>query len=105
MDQFYYNMEGEPISRREGLKLFGDDPNLRRVAFTRIEEGEHVGVEISTVLLVINHQFGEGPPIIFETMVFHDGDGWRGEEQRRYSTKEEALAGHREIVAKITSGA
>lgn len=33
------------------------------------------GYRVSTVFLGINHNYGEGPPLLFETMVFsHDGD-------------------------------
>lgn len=55
---------------------------------------------VSTVFLGLNHNFGDGPPLIFETMVFggdHDGDC------ERYSTWEEAEAGHKEVVSKLRS--
>jgi hypothetical protein len=52
----------------------------------------HLGdVTISTVFLGLDHSWGGGPPLIFETMVFggpHDGY------QERYSTRTEALMGH-----------
>lgn len=51
---------------------------------------------VSTVFLGIDHGFGDGPPILFETMIFGgDFDG----EQRRYSTATEALAFHDSLVA------
>jgi hypothetical protein len=30
-------------------------------------------VDVSTIWLGINHRFGDGAPLIFETMVFYDG--------------------------------
>jgi hypothetical protein len=62
--------------------------------------------EISTVWMGIDHNFsGEGPPIIFETMVF---DGEMDGYQWRYATEAEAIAGHDEVVervrAKVTNG-
>ena len=30
------------------------------------------GKKISTVFLGLDHNFGEGPPLVFETMVFED---------------------------------
>jgi hypothetical protein len=36
--------------------------------------------DVSTVFIGSNHQFGEGPPLIFETMIFggtHDQECWR----------------------------
>ncbi len=55
------------------------------------------GVEVSTVFLGLDHSFSGGKPILFETMIFggeHD-DGY----QERYSTWEEAEAGHKQAVA------
>lgn len=69
---------------------------------------ETVGpAEVSTVFLSLNHQWGDGPPILFETLVFvpdDDGD-WYGVEgsMRRYETREQALAGHAEVVAFLRS--
>ncbi len=58
-------------------------------------------VKISTVFLGINHRFfGDGPPILYETMIFggaHDGY------QERYTTREEALIGHEEAI-KLVKG-
>lgn len=52
-------------------------------------------VEVSTVFLGLNHQFGDGPPLLFETMIFcGPEDGY----QDRYSTYEEALAGHEKAL-------
>ncbi len=65
----------------------------RKIAKTQISED----VEVSTVFLGLNHSFGDGPPLIYETMVFggeHDG------EMNRYSTREESLKGHKEMVRK-----
>lgn len=52
-------------------------------------------VEVSTVFLTIDHQFGEGPPLLFETMIFGGPqDHWTD----RYSTWNEAVSGHRHAV-------
>jgi hypothetical protein len=64
---------------------------------------------ISTVFLGLNHQFGRGPPILFETMVFHKTEGaarhWKdaGEafEQCRYANWEDAEIGHRAMVKRM----
>lgn len=64
----------------------------RRVAETRV-----CGVWVSTVFLGNNHQFGDGPPLIFETMIFGGPDDQ--DYQERYSTWDEALAGHERAVA------
>ena len=64
----------------------------------------HVGFDsvglydVSTVFLGLDHQFGDGPPMLFETMVFltDPPDGERGKDfaSDRYSTWEEAEKGH-----------
>lgn len=54
-------------------------------------------VSVSTVFLGLDHQFGEGPPLIFETMVF---GGPLDQYEERYSTWEEAEAGHKRWVEK-----
>lgn len=50
---------------------------------------------VSTVFLGIDHRFGEGRPLLFETMTFDGGDF---EEADRCSTWDEAMAQHERIV-------
>ena len=66
----------------------------RRVAKTNVGE-----VEVSTVFLAIDHALMlSGPPVLWETMVFGgDLDG----EQERYTSREDALAGHEAMVARV----
>ena len=54
---------------------------------------------VSTVFLGLNHQFGDGPPLIFETMIFSPGP--LDQECWRYSTESEALVGHAAAVAQL----
>lgn len=68
----------------------------RQVAETLLEPE----IRISTVFLGLNHQFGDGPPLLYETMVFGgpcDGD------QTRYSTWHAAELGHEAMVAQVQS--
>ena len=63
----------------------------------RIVAKTEIGASIvSTVFLGIDHQWGIGPPLLFETMVFTDGDG--GGIMLRCSTWLEAEAQHAEVV-------
>lgn len=64
----------------------------RHVAKTEVAQG----IDVSTVFLGLDHRFGDGPPLIFETMVFGGPDD---QHQERYSTWDEAEAGHARIVA------
>ena len=68
----------------------------RRVAKTDVAH-----VNVSTVFLGVDHRFGdEGPPLIFETMVF---GGPLDGEQDRYSTWDEAEAGHKRMVERVNA--
>lgn len=90
----YYDKDGTPITLLEwGDRL--DRPGYRNVALTQISPT----VEVSTVWLGNNYNFfNEGPPLIFETLVFRDG---HGDEMDRYSTLAEAVAGHAAMVETI----
>lgn len=60
----------------------------------------HLGakVRVSTVFLGIDHQFGNGPPLIFETMIF---GGRLNDSQWRYTTWDEAIVGHEAAVERV----
>jgi len=88
-----YDRSGEPVDTERWLLLF-HDRRYQLLAHTRTD-----GYIVSTVWIGIDYSFGDGDPLIFETMVFGSQD-W-DEEQRRYSSEEEAFAGHEEIVASI----
>lgn len=65
----------------------------------RIVKKTKVGnVEVSTAFLSFDHQYGDGPPLLFETMIF---GGERDEDMWRYTTWEEAEAGHGRVVAEL----
>lgn len=70
----------------------------RRVAETTIGDAW-----ISTVFLGIDHNFsGDGPPLLFETMVFFDREDLRDEIMMRYATYAEAREGHDTLVAMMS---
>jgi hypothetical protein len=64
----------------------------RQLALTRIDNHTFV----STVFIGIDHNWSSsGDPVLWETMIFGDGGESNGY-QRRYSSREAALTGHRE---------
>jgi hypothetical protein len=66
----------------------------------RIVAQETVGpFWVSTVFLGLNHEWGGGPPLLYETMVT-EGDEWM-DRQERYAAREDALAGHRRLVTQL----
>ena len=59
-------------------------------------------VRVSTVFLGLDHSFGAGPPLLFETMVF---GGPLDQEQDRYPTWAEAEQGHAAMVKRAREAA
>lgn len=95
MSDRYFNRQGQAVTSDEWAASF--KPEVQKVAATDIvSHGETVTV--STVWLGLNHNWGDGPPLIFETMVFR---GPLDEEQVRYSTEAEAIAGHAAMCARV----
>jgi len=88
----YYNRAGQPIAMMDWAKNLNGANNA--IVKTKLPSG----TEVSTVWLGLNHNWGDGPPLIFETMVF---GGRLDQEQRRYSSEEEAKIGHEETVARV----
>ena len=65
----------------------------------RVAEDMIGTVRVSTVFLGIDHNhFGQGPPLLFETMVFAPGDAELDMYMRRCSTWGQAEAQHRVMV-------
>lgn len=52
-----------------------------------------IKVYVSTVFLVLNHAFDDGPPVLWETMIFTKNQ-WLDGYQERYRSRIEAEAGH-----------
>ena len=94
VDKDVYDRDGNPISYRQWGRL-REHEVYRRVALTRFGLPPN-DVSVSTVWIGIDHSYlREGPPLIFETMVFGgalDGEQWR------YTTARQAQIGHDEVV-------
>lgn len=79
-----------------------------------VEQTEIEGYMISTVFLGLDHNWsGQGPPILFETMVFRAAD-WHepdkdkrrlvDQDMNRYATWDEAKKGHRRFIWQYRGG-
>lgn len=62
--------------------------------------GPEPRVRISTVFLGVDHSFNNGPPVLWETMVF---GGPLDGECRRYTSRDDAIRGHAEICKLVTA--
>jgi hypothetical protein len=80
-------------------RWFETSDERRKIAHTQVSPE----VAVSTVFLSADHNFsGEGPPVLFETMVF---GGPLDQEQERYTTWAAATAGHIRWVERASLGA
>jgi hypothetical protein len=87
----YYDRQGDIIDQDRFLELFGNR-KYQVLKQTNLPDGTHV----STVWLGFAHGFGPNGPMIFETLIRRDKEG--EEEMYRYSTEEEALKHHHELI-------
>lgn len=86
----YYDRDGSPLTPLQWSAKFEDIPS-RRIGWHEHPDGRH----LSTVWLGLDHQFGQGPPLIFESCLFP------GDVLERYSTEQEAKDGHARLVAEV----
>jgi len=97
MSKYYLLNDDKTCSRTDMMTWARNfETEDRRVALNY-----HNGVKVSTVFLGMDHQWGNGPPLLFETMVFggeHDGM------MDRYTTWDEAVEGHLRICGVVLSG-
>lgn len=96
----HYILDGHtPVAAdfMDWARFYESGPDARRVAATDLDDNVHV----STVFLGVDHAWGQGPPILFETMVFRSGDG---QDCWRYHTWDAAAAGHEQVVAALRDG-
>ena len=74
---------------------------MERANEDRIVQQTEIGDSVvSTVFLGLDHSFGDdsGIPILYETMVF---GGALADGMDRYSTKDQALEGHRQMCKRV----
>lgn len=82
------------------------EPNIVKWAKWFEKAERHIGnddigdIHISTVFLGIDHSFGLGPPLLWETMIF---GGKHDQFQERYSTRAKAIAGHARAVKLVNA--
>jgi hypothetical protein len=92
----YYDREGKQLGLFEWARLMKNN-EYKVVAQDVLVEGDEP-VQVSTIWLGLNMQFLDGPPLIFETMIFggrYEGYQWR------YPTEAAALAGHDQALSLV----
>lgn len=96
----YWYLEGHVAKPMPGDVW--DSDLATRFPEKRVAHTDLGGAEISTVFLGMDHQFfDDGPPLIFETMVFSSDYPAIDEGCERYTTWDEAERGHHATVERI----
>lgn len=89
------NLEPIPATLTEWAEWWNNFDN-RRMARTNLGKD----LCVSTVFLGVDHGFGDGDrPVLFETLVQGDSDG--EEMMNRYTTFDDAIAGHKAMVGRV----
>ena len=99
IERYVLDQAGKPVP----------EPDLLTWGLWMEEGGRQLAVDeigdyrVSTVFLGIDHQFGDGPPVLWESMIFGPEDLESDETlgQRRYTSRDAALQGHAEMVAAL----
>ncbi len=96
----YIEVNGLPVKEPDLLKwgawLESAD---RKVDDTWFYKNTSKEIRVSTVFMGLDHSFGGEPsPILYETMIF---GGPFDQDMQRYSTRQEAHRGHKEMVHKV----
>lgn len=86
---FWYGLNHEPLTIVEANALLRDP---RRI----IAKTDANGHTVSTAFLVLDHGHDDGPPVLYETMVFPEC-----EYVVRTCSREEALIAHEEALAHV----
>ena len=77
------------------------ETNDRHVAHDIFRQGQAEEIRVSTVFLGIDHNwFDQGPPILWETMIF-GGDDKLDLDMQRYSSVNTARIGHSKAVEAV----
>lgn len=96
MNHHYYTLDDDGTTRPVSAWQWTQEFNTMRRVIEKTTVGE---AEVSTVFLGLNHNWRDGPPILFETMIFGlELDEDESDPQWRYTTLAEAKAGHEAAV-------
>jgi hypothetical protein len=94
--QLFYILDGHTPVATDDVLEWGRMFELKN---RRVKDDQIGAYWVSTVFLGVDHNYGDGPPLLFETMVFVEGKDVGT--CVRYATWDEALAGHERICERL----
>jgi hypothetical protein len=99
--RYILDEHGEPVLCEDIVEWgrFFENIDNRRVAQDKDEGPDGLEIRVSTVFIGVDHQFGTGPPLLWETLVF---GGLLDGEMRRYSSRAAALDGHQKMCRRVS---
>jgi hypothetical protein len=95
---YYVLHNGHPVPEPDVSRFarwFASARHERIVAQTKLGDGS---IRVSTVFLGLDHRFGPGRPILWETLVF---GGPLDQEMDRYTSREDAVRGHAAMLERV----
>lgn len=100
---YILNDDGEPVAEPDFLmaSIWLDEHRQHLIVASDFIEHTDYVAHVSTVFLGLDHGRGDGPPVLWETMVFN---GPLNLYQERYLSKHDALLGHAEAVRLTKEG-
>lgn len=106
---FWLKKDGMYFARdRHEISMAGWAARREVRAYWILDQTQFPGFWLSTVWLGMDHGFGRGEPIIFESTLFEGNPEVDGLDDSvysdRYCTEQQALKGHSDICRKIRSG-
>jgi hypothetical protein len=92
------------IPQEEYFELMQTDPEKYSIT-QHIRHTNYKGIRVSTIFMALDHSFNEGPPVLFESMVFYKDKKqtkeYYDQYQTRYTSYNDAIEGHRDICTKL----
>lgn len=96
---WYYDRQGRKITMLQWAARI-EDHSPEGEAYRIVAQHQVGEAWVSTVWVGLDHAFGGGPPLIFETWVKWPG-GRLEDEMERYSTEAQAWEGHAVMVQRV----
>lgn len=105
LDDLYYFLNKDKSVIKCSLKEFSEQLNEMMINDSKHVKKSDIGnFWISTVWLGINHNWGSGSPILFETMILNKYTQEWLDYLVRYSTWDNALIGHENAIQYVKDG-